>query len=308
MDIRDEIREFLISRRAKITPEQAKLPAYGGNRRVKGLRREEVAMLAGVSVDYYTKLERGNFGTVSEGVLDSIARALQLDEAEREHLVHLASMTATIRPSTRRPPRQNVRLSVQRVVDGLSDAPAFVRNNRRDLLASNALGRALYSEIYDTTPAGEPVNTVRFAFLEPRSRNFFLDWPKATADVVANLRIEVGRDPRDPGLRELVDDLLIQSDEFRRLWAAHDVRYHDSGFKSLHHPVVGDLHLTFESMDLPADTGQALIVYGTEPGSASEDAMRLLASWAATDTAATKAAAELAEGGLTAESTPDLNR
>ena len=282
MDTRDEIREFLTSRRAKITPEQAKLPAYGGNRRVKGLRREEVAMLSGVSVDYYTKLERGNFGTVSEGVLDAIARALQLDEAEREHLIHLASMTATIRPSTRRPVQQVVRQTVQRVVDGLSDAPAFVRNSRRDLLASNSLGRALYSEIYDTTPPGEPVNTVRFVFLEPRSRAFFLDWRKSAADVVANLRTEVGRDPRDPGLRELIDDLLIQSDEFRALWAAHDVRYHDSGFKSVHHPVVGDVHLTFESLELPADPGQALIVYGTEPGSDSEDALRLLSSWAAT--------------------------
>jgi transcriptional regulator with XRE-family HTH domain len=308
MDTRDEIREFLTSRRAKITPEQAKLPAYGGNRRVKGLRREEVAMLAGVSVDYYTKLERGNFGTVSEGVLDAIARALQLDEAEREHLVHLASMTATIRPSTRRPARQTVRQSVQRVVDGLTDAPAFVRNNRRDLLAANALGRALYSDLYDGVAPGEAVNTVKFLFFNPRSRVFFLDWQKAASDVVANLRTEVGRDPHDRGLHELIGELSTRSDEFRTLWAAHDVRYHDTGFKSVHHPVVGDLHMTFEAMDLPADPGQALIVYGTEPGSASEDAMRLLASWAATDSAAAKAEAERADDEVAAESTPDLNR
>lgn len=283
MDPRDDIREFLTSRRAKITPEQAKLPAYGGNRRVAGLRREEVAMLAGVSVDYYTKLERGNFGTVSEGVLDALARALQLDEAEREHLFHLAGATATIRPGRRKPAPQIVRQAVQRVVDGLSDAPAFVRNTRRDLLASNALGRALYSPLYEGADDGQPVNTVRFLFFNPRAREFFRDWNKAAADVVANLRTEVGRDPYDRGLQDLIGELSARSSEFSTLWAAHDVRYHDSGFKALHHPVVGDLDLTFEVMDLPADTGQALIVYGTEPASVSEASLHLLASWAATD-------------------------
>ncbi|MET4638908.1 helix-turn-helix transcriptional regulator [Mycetocola sp. 2940] len=282
MENRQDIREFLASRRAKITPEQAKLPAYGGNRRVAGLRREEVAMLAGVSVDYYTKLERGTFGTVSEGVLNAIARALQLDEAEHEHLLRLAGARATVRPAPRRAARQNVRQAVQRVVDGLSDAPAFVRNTRRDLLASNALGRALYSELYADAEAGSPVNTARFLFLNPRARAFFLDWAKAAADMVANLRIEVGRDPHDSQLQELIGDLLARRYEFRSLWAAHDVRYHDTGFKAVHHPVVGDLYLTFEAMELPADPGQSLIVYGTEPGSPSEERLRLLASWAAT--------------------------
>jgi transcriptional regulator with XRE-family HTH domain len=196
MDPRDDIREFLVSRRAKITPEQARLPAYGGNRWVVGLRREEVAMLAGVSVDYYTKLERGNFGSVSEGVLEALARALQLDEAEREHLFHLTTANATLKPGRRRVAPQTVRLSVQRVVDGLTDAPAFVRNSRRDLLASNALGRALYSEIYDDAGDGRPVNTVRFLFLSPRAPVFFRDWNKAAADIVANLRTEVGRPAR----------------------------------------------------------------------------------------------------------------
>lgn len=283
MDAKDEIREFLASRRARISPEQAKLPAYGGNRRVAGLRREEVAMLAGVSVDYYTKLERGNFGTVSESVLESIARALQLDEAEREHLMHLADARATIRPARRRAVSPIVRPAVQRVVDGLADAPAFVRNDRRDLVASNALGRALYSELYLDADPTQPVNTARFLFLNPRARTFFLDWKKAAADMVAALRTEVGRNPHDHDLKALIDELRSHSDEFRTFWASHDVRYHDTGFKAVHHPVVGDLHLTFEAMDLPADPGQALIVYGTEPGSASEDALRLLASWAATD-------------------------
>lgn len=283
MDPRDEIREFLSSRRAKITPEQAKLPAYGGNRRVAGLRREEVAMLAGVSVDYYTKLERGNFGSVSEGVLHSLARALQLDEAEREHLFHLATSTATIRPGRRRTPSQNVRQAVQRVVDGLTDAPAFVRNNRRDLLAANAMGRALYSEMYADADADGTVNTVKYLFFNPGARTFFRDWDKAAADIVANLRTEVGRDPHDRGLQDLIGELSTRSQEFSTLWAAHDVRYHDTGSKGLHHPVVGDLDLSFEVLDLPADVGQALIVYGAEPGSATEEALRLLSIWAATN-------------------------
>jgi len=285
MATRNDIQEFLTSRRAKITPQQAKLPAYGGNRRVTGLRREEVAMLAGVSVDYYTKLERGNFGSVSEGVLEALVRALQLDEAEREHLFHLANATATIRPGGHRESSPVVRQAVQRVVDGLADAPAFVRNNRRDLLASNALGRALYSPIYDGTPPGQPVNTVRYLFFDPTARAFFTDWNKAAADVVANLRTELGRDPHDRLLQELINDLLARSTEFAALWASHDVRYHDTGFKSVHHPEFGDFDLTFETMDLPADPGQALIVYGAEPASATEASLRLLASWAATSAA-----------------------
>ncbi|MGA7203883.1 MAG: helix-turn-helix transcriptional regulator [Specibacter sp.] len=287
MDARDEIKEFLSSRRAKISPAQAKLPAYGGNRRVAGLRREEVAMLAGVSVDYYTKLERGNFGSVSEGVLHALAGALQLDEAEREHLFHLATTTATIRPGRRRTAPQTVRHAVQRVVDGLTDAPAFVRNNRRDLLASNALGRALYSEVYaDADGDGDGdgiVNSVRYLFFNPGARSFFRDWDKAAADIVANLRTEVGRDPHDRSLQDLIGELSTRSQEFSTLWAAHDVRYHDTGVKALHHPVVGDLELSFEVMDLPADVGQSLIVYGAEPGSTTEEALRLLSMWAATN-------------------------
>ncbi|WP_113717679.1 helix-turn-helix transcriptional regulator [Arthrobacter dokdonensis] len=283
MDARNEIREFLSSRRAKITPELAKLPAYGVNRRVAGLRREEVALLAGVSVDYYTKLERGNFGSVSESVLYALARALQLDEAEREHLFHLATRTAAIRPGRRRTPARTVRPAVQRVVDGLADAPAFVRNNRRDLLAANTMGRALYSELYRHPEADGTVNTVRYLFLDKGARDFFSDWEKAATDVVANLRTEVGRDPHDAGLQDLVGELSTKSRDFSRLWAAHDVSYHDTGFKVLHHPVVGDLQLTFEVMDLPADVGQSLVVYGAEPGSTTEEALRLLSIWAATN-------------------------
>jgi transcriptional regulator with XRE-family HTH domain len=282
MDPRDEIREFLSTRRAKITPQQAKLPAYGGNRRVTGLRREEVAMLAGVSVDYYTKLERGNFGSVSESVLHALAQALQLNEPEREHLFHLASNMATIKPGRRRSVSPIVRPAVQRVVDGLAEAPAFVRNNRRDLLAANELGRALYSELYEQPAPDGTINTVRYLFLNSGAREFFRDWDQAAADIVANLRTEVGRDPHDQSLRKLIGELSTQSREFATLWAAHDVRYHDTGSKALHHKMVGDLELSFEVMDLPADSGQALIVYGAEPGSVSEERLRLLSIWAAT--------------------------
>lgn len=285
MDNRIELREFLSTRRAKITPEQANLPAYGGNRRVKGLRREEVAMLAGVSVDYYTKLERGTVGAVSASVLDAVARALQLTPSEREHLFHLTGTAPAIR-MRRRPALRTVRASVQRVVDGLSDAPAFVATNDRDLIAANALGRAVFAPLYDAASDGTP-NTARFLFLDPAGRDFFADWSKAAADTVANLRTELGRDPFDAGVTTLIDDLNRGSAEFRTVWKAHDVRYHDTGFKDLRHPVVGELHLTFEAMELPADPGQMLIVYGAEPGSATADALRLLSSWSAEPAAPT---------------------
>ena len=280
MDNRLELREFLASRRANITPAQANLPAYGGNRRVPGLRREEVAMLAGVSVDYYTKLERGTVGTVSDSVLDAVARALHLTDAERDHLFRLAGSTGATRPVRRDPSRNIVRPAVQRVVDGIVDSPAFVRTHTRQLIAANALGRAVYAPLYDADPAGTP-NTARFLFQHAQARSFFTEWTKTAADMVANLRTELGRDPYDRDLTDLIDDLNRDSAEFRTLWKAHDVRYHDSGVKKVHHPVVGDLELTFEAMELPADPGQSLIVYGAEPGSATADALRLLASWAA---------------------------
>lgn len=281
MENRDELREFLATRRAKITPAQAKLPAYGGNRRVAGLRREEVAMLAGVSVDYYTKLERGNVGAVSDSVLDAVSRALQLTTAERDHLFRLTGSTGAARPVRRNPRRSDVRPTLQRIVDGITDSPAFIRTHTRDLVAANALGRAVYAPLYEDDPTGTP-NTARFLFLDARARTFFMDWPKSSSDMVANLRTELGRDPYDRDLTDLVDDLNRESDDFRTLWKAHDVRYHDTGVKAVRHPEVGELQLTFEAMELPADPGQSLIVYGAEPGSATADALRLLASWTAT--------------------------
>lgn len=281
MDGENELREFLVSRRARITPEQAKLPAYGGNRRVAGLRREEVAMLAGVSVDYYTKLERGAVGVVSPSVLDAVARALQLTSTERDHLFHLTGTTASLRPVAQ-PERTAVRPTVQRILNGLSDSPAFVATAARNLVAANDLGRAVYSPLYDAAADGIP-NTARYTFLEPGSKEFFVDWRTAAANLVANLRREIATDPLNRALEQLVDELNRRSSEFGELWRSHDVRTHDAGIKSIRHPVVGELHLTFEAMPLPADPGQNIVVYGAEPGSETADRLRLLASWSAAE-------------------------
>jgi transcriptional regulator with XRE-family HTH domain len=279
VDNRSEVRDFLASRRARIRPDQAGLPAFVANRRVPGLRREEVALLAGVSVDYYTRLERGNLNGVSESVLGALAGALQLDEAERAHLFDLAR-GANARRSRRRPGQQLVRTNVQRILDAMVGTPAYARNGQRDILAANRLGYALYSEAY-LDPA-RPVNIARFVFLSTRARAFFLNWESAANDTVAILRTEAGRNPYDQGLTQLVGELSTRSEEFRTRWAAHNVRLHRTGFKDIHHPVVGDLHLSFEAMDLPADPGLSIVVYSAEPGSASEDGLSLLASWAAT--------------------------
>jgi transcriptional regulator with XRE-family HTH domain len=278
---RSEIREFLASRRARITQVQAGLPIYGGGRRrVSGLRPEEVALLAGVSVDYYTKLERGNLSGVSDNVLDAIANALQLDEAERAYLTDLArANSAAVRPR-RQPASKLVRAPVQQILSAMASAPAYLRNGRRDILAANRLGYALHSELY-ADPA-RPVNVARFVFLNPQARTFFLDWATAANDMVAALRAEAGSNPYDRDLIDLVGELSTRSEEFATRWATQNVRFHRSGLKNIHHPVVGDLHLTFEALALPADPGLSLVVYGAEPGSASEDGLRLLASWAAT--------------------------
>ena len=280
MDARSETREFLTSRRAKLTPEQTGLRTYGGTRRVPGLRREEVALLAGVSVDYYTRLERGNLSGVSETVLEALARALQLDEPERSHLFDLARSAQTISQSRRRPTSHRVRPSVQRLLDAMTGAPAFIRNGRMDVLAANRLGHALYSELY-TSPR-RPVNTARFVFLDPRASDFYLDWEQVSSDSVAILRSEAGRNPHDRGLSDLVGELSTQSELFRTRWAAHNVRYHDTGVKRLHHPVVGDLTLTYETLALTGDSGLTMFAYTAEPGSKSEEALNLLASWTAT--------------------------
>jgi transcriptional regulator with XRE-family HTH domain len=280
VDPRNEIREFLTSRRARITPQEAGLPVFGGTRRVPGLRREEAAMLAGVSVDYYTKMERGNLRGVSESVLEALARGLQLDEAERAHLFDLARAAGPMRRPRRRPAKHHVRASVQRILDAMTDAPAIVQDGRLNILAANRLGFALYSEM-DLAP-GRPANHGRFVFLDPRAKSFFLDWDRAADDTVALLRTEAGRDPHDRNLSDLVGELSTRSEDFRVRWAAHNVRSHQTGAKRFHHPVVGDLSLTFEMLELTADPGLNLLAYSAEPDSTSQDALKLLGSWAAT--------------------------
>jgi len=279
VDTRSEIREFLTSRRAKITPDQAGLPVYGDNRRVPGLRREEVALLAGVSVDYYTRLERGNMSGASESVLEALARALQLDDAERAHLFDLARAAGPMGRTRRRSALKHVRPSVQRILDAMTAAPALVQNGRLDILAANQLGYALYSP--HVSP-GRPANGARFVFLDPRAERFYFDWDRVANEVVAMLRSEAGRDPYDRALSDLVGELSTQSEAFRTKWAAHNVRFHDTGVKRLHHPVVGDLELTYEAMELSADTGLTMFAYTAEAGSKSEQALNLLASWSAT--------------------------
>jgi transcriptional regulator with XRE-family HTH domain len=282
VDPRNDIRDFLVSRRARITPEQAGLPAYGGNRRVKGLRREEVALLAGISAEYYVRLERGNVRGVSEEVLDGIVRALQLDEGDRMHLFDLARVAnaAPSRRSARRPSQERVRPVVQRILDSLVGVPASVQNERLDVLAVNQLGEAFYGPHFDEPV--RPVNAARFVFLNPKAKEFFVDWDTIANDCVGILRAAAGRDPYDKRLSDLVGELSTRSEEFRVRWAAHHVKLHRTGTKRFHHPVVGDLTLDFESLDLPGDPGQRMLVYSAEPGSPSHHALQLLASWAST--------------------------
>lgn len=276
-----DLRDFLTTRRAKLTPDQAGLPVYGANRRVTGLRREEVALLAGISVEYYTRLERGSVGTVSDGVLDGIVHALQLDEAERDHLYRLVRTLATPRAKQaprRGPAKTRVRPAVQRILDQMP-MPGYLRNGRFDILAANDLGRALYSPLYDQAGPARTPNSARFIFLDPNAADFFLDYDKAANDCVAFLRAEAGRDPYDKDLTDLIGELSTRSEEFRHRWAAHDVKYHRTGRKRFHHPLVGDLELDYEAFELAGDPGQRINVYTAPPDSAADQALRLLASW-----------------------------
>src|SRR3954454_21111173 len=278
--MKKEIQEFLTSRRAALTPEQAGLRTYGA-RRVPGLRREEVAVLAGVSAPYYTRLERGDLSGASEGVLEALAGALRLDDAERAHLFDLArGVHHTRAPSRRRAPRPRMRPELQCTLAALTGAAAYVGNDRLDILATNPLGRALFSELY-VAPA-RPANFARFVFLDPRAETFYSDWDGAARDTAEILRAAAGRDPHDRDLSDLVGELATRSDAFRTHWAAHNVRFHASAVKHLNHPVVGELSLSFNRLDIAADHGLTLFTYVAEPGSRSEQALNLLGSWAAT--------------------------
>jgi transcriptional regulator with XRE-family HTH domain len=279
---RDEVREFLMSRRAKVSPADVGIPA-GGNRRVRGLRRAEVAVLAGVSVEYYAKLERGAIAGASASVLDALSRALRLDDTERAHLLDLAraadgiptsgrSRRRASRPGTSRP-------SLAWALDAITDGVAFVRNPQQDLLATNALGRRFYSPVIGD--GGRTPNLARFQFLDPASRDFYPDWEVFAEMCVAIMRAEAGRDPHDRGLQDLVGELSLQSPAFRTLWGAHDVRTHGTGTKRFAHPEVGELVLAYEELAITAEPGLALLIYTAEPGSASAERLRLLASLAA---------------------------
>lgn len=283
MDNRREVREFLTTRRARITPDQVGLPTTG-SRRVPGLRRSEVATLAGLSVEYYARLERGQIAGASSSVLEALARALRLDETERAHLLDLARAAdgiPTSGRSRRRTPAASGarRHSLQWALEAVTDGVAFVRDPRQDLVATNALGRAFYAPVIGD--GGRTPNLARFQFLDPAARDFYPDWDLFAEMCVGIMRTEAGRDPHDRGLQDLVGELSTRSETFRRLWAAHDVRSHGSGTKRYMHPLVGELTLVYEELAVTAEPGLALLILTAEPGSPSAERLRLLGSWAA---------------------------
>ncbi|MGC7100801.1 helix-turn-helix transcriptional regulator [Amycolatopsis lurida] len=272
MSRKDEVREFLISRRAHITPAQAGLTAFGGDRRVPGLRREEVAALAGLSIDYYTQLERGKIGRASDSVLNAIARALQLNDVEREHLFDLARAGAEAGRARTTAPR-SVRPSVQRVLDNLA-VPAIVFNAQQDLIAANPVGRALFAPHFQ---AARP-NLARFIFLDPRARDFYLDWGLACTMTAAMLRLQAGRDPLNEELTALIGELSTLSPQFRENWAERDVHEHRHGQKTYCHPEAGELDVTFDVFELPGEPGLFICTYSADEGSPSESRLVLLSS------------------------------
>jgi transcriptional regulator with XRE-family HTH domain len=275
VDTKTEVRDFLTSRRAKITPEEVGLTSYG-TRQVPGLRREEVATLAGVSVDYYNRMERGSLAGVSAGVLEAVAGALRLDQAERAHLFDLAR-ASNDRAAGRRssPAKRTVRPSIEWMINAMTGAAAFVVNTRQDILAVNHLGREFYAPMFES---GAPANMARFTYLDPRARDFFADWNRTAKECVAALRTQAGRYPFDRDLSGLVGELSTQSEEFAALWATHDVRLHRQAEKHFHHPVVGDLTLRYDRLAVAGDPGLEIFAYMAEPGSPSAEAFSFLAS------------------------------
>ncbi|UOQ59707.1 helix-turn-helix transcriptional regulator [Leucobacter rhizosphaerae] len=281
MDCQAEVRDFLRTRRDRITPQDVGIIG-GGNRRVPGLRREEVAFLAGVSVDYYARLERGNLAGVSDEVLGAIAVVLRLDEAEVDHLHDLARAAHPVPARTRKTHAgHSLRPSLQRFLDSMTESAAWIRNERGDFIAGNALGRAVYAPIMED-PASQGGNNALFAFLSPAARNYYRDWEIGADDIVATLRLAAGRNPRDKALSDLIGELVTRSDEFNRRWASHNVRFHRTGVKRINHPLVGDLDLTYEGMHLPDDPGWTLFGFTAEIGSHSEERLRLLGSLSST--------------------------
>ena len=280
VEIKSEIRDFLTSRRARITPEEVGLASLG-RRRVPGLRREEVATLAGLSIEYYNRLERGNLGGASETVLDALADALRLDEAERAHLYDRARASHPASRRRRRATSSSLRPSVQWLLDSMTSGAAYAENGRLDAIGANQLGRALYPAMFHNEQ--QPENWARFVFFNHDARGIYADWERAAKDTVALLRSEAGRHPHDRELTELIGELATKSDEFRTLWAAHAVRLHTKGVKKLNHPIVGKLELNYDRLEVMADPGITLVVYTAEPGTRSAESFALLASWAATE-------------------------
>lgn len=279
VDTRNEIRDFLTSRRAKLKAADVGLPNYGA-RRVPGLRREEVAVLAGVSVPYYTRLERGDLAGASDSVLEALARALQLDDAERAHLFDLARTAQPVgQPPRRRSAKYRIRPSVQQVLDAMTGAGAHIGNDRLDILGANGLGRALFLEMFH---GQQHPNAACFVFLDPRAREFYLDWDRIARDVLATLRSAAGRNPFDRDLTDLVGELSTRSEQFRQHWARHEVRFHISGVKHFHHTQVGDLELNYERLEVVFDTGLTIFTYTADPDTRSAEALNLLGSLAAT--------------------------
>ncbi|MEU1268242.1 helix-turn-helix transcriptional regulator [Streptomyces sp. NPDC005799] len=282
LDRRAELSEFLRTRRARLKPEDVGLPDFGRHRRVPGLRREELAQLAGVSVAYYTRLEQGNGRNVSAEVLDSIARALRLSDAEHNHLTHLAKPKQHKKKTAAR--TEQVRGALRQLLDTMDGVPAYISGRRGDILAWNRMAAAVFGD-WGELPAQQR-NWARLVFLTPEYRELFVEWEQKASDIVSFLRMEAGRYPDDPRLSALVGELSVKSEEFRRLWATHDVREKSYGVKRLRHPLVGDLTLNYQSFRLADDDGQAMTTYHAEPGSPSAEALRLLASWGADATRA----------------------
>ncbi|MEU4171540.1 helix-turn-helix transcriptional regulator [Streptomyces sp. NPDC026665] len=275
LDRRAELSEFLRSRRARLKPEDVGMPDFGRHRRVPGLRREELAQLAGVSVAYYTRLEQGHGRNVSAEVLDAIAKALRLTDAEHNHLTHLAKPKQHKKKQAARP--QQVRGSLRQLLDTLDGVPAYITGRRSDVLVWNRMAAAVFGDWSELPP--QERNWARMVFLRPEYRDLFVEWEQKAIDIVCLLRMDAGCHPDDPRLAALVGELSVKSEDFRRLWATHDVKEKSHGVKLLRHPLVGDLALQFESFRLVGDTELALVTYHAEPGSGSAEALRLLASW-----------------------------
>jgi transcriptional regulator with XRE-family HTH domain len=292
---RAAVREFLSARRDRISPAEAGLPAGGTRRRVKGLRREEVALLAGVSPEYYIRLERGQATGPSPSVVESVAAVLRLDDDERSHLDRLlAALTPEARKRRRTAVEENLSPGVRVVLDSIGDLPAVVFNRRLDIVATNALGQALYAPALDSD---QPPNAARFLFLdEHRARQLFPDWERMASDTVSILRIEAGRRPDDPALVELIGQLSTRSGAFRTRWAANDVRAHKPGVKIFRHPVIGEVALPFENLTVDATGDHVLTVFTPQPGTPQHDAVQLLASWTAHSTHSRRAAVSPADG------------